>query len=285
MDDGNSLIPLADPLFGSSAQAAQPGGQPAGDPHLFTAGSENFTAGFSRAAFNYDSFGLVPFPASTSFVTGAAPGGITFGGVTTTGVAAITAAGTNNAGGSGNRRNLFTYSDGLQIVKGIHQVTVGVWFQRLQDNEDTASRRLGLASFASLQTFLQGTVTTFQVVPNPNELGWRSWYGAWYFEDAIKLRPNLTLQAGVRHEFTTGWNEVSGRAANYITDAQGLLVTAPRVGNSAFTENNAQAPLRSQGCAGVGRVRKRKDGPPRRLRDVLFADRRSQFSVELASAL
>jgi hypothetical protein len=240
VDDGDNLNPLADPLFGSSVRLRNQV-LSLQETHIFSPQVlNNFTAGFSRAAFNYDSFGLVPFPASTSFVTGAAPGGITFGGVTTTGVAAITAAGTSNAGGSGNRRNLFTYSDGLQIVKGIHQVTVGVWFQRLRDNENSASRRLGLASFASLQTFLQGTVTTFQVLPNPNELGWRSWYGAWYFEDAIKLRPNLTLQAGVRHEFTTGWNEVSGRAANYITDAQGLLVTTPRIGSSAYTENNAK---------------------------------------------
>jgi outer membrane receptor for Fe3+-dicitrate len=105
----------------------------------------------------------------------------------------------------------------VQIVKGRHQISAGVWFQRIQDNENAASRQLGQASFASLTTFLQGTVTSFQVVPDPNELGWRSLFGAAYFEDAIKLRPNLTFQAGLRYEFTTGWNEESGRAANYIT--------------------------------------------------------------------
>ena len=82
-------------------------------------------------------------------------------------------------------------------------------------------------------------MTTFQVVPNPNELGFRSLFGAWYVEDAIKLRPNLTFQIGLRHEFTTGLNEVSGRAANYITDAQGVLLTEPFKGNSVFTKNNA----------------------------------------------
>ena len=51
---------------------------------------------------------------------------------------------------------------------------------------------------------------------------------------------NLTLQVGLRHEFTTGWNEAFGRAANYITDANGVLETAPRVGNSVFTQNNAK---------------------------------------------
>ncbi len=51
-------------------------------------------------------------------------------------------------------------------AKGIHQISAGVWFQRVQDNEDTASRQLGQATFASLTTFLQGTVSTFQVVPD-----------------------------------------------------------------------------------------------------------------------
>ncbi len=54
------------------------------------------------------------------------------------------------------------------------------------------------------------------------------------------MRPNLTLDLGLRHEFTTGWNEVSGRAANYVTDAQGILVTNTRVGSSAYTDNNAK---------------------------------------------
>ena len=199
-----------------------------------------FRAGFSRAASSYDPLNLASFPASTSFVTGQGPGGIVIGGgVTTTAGGTITSAGPNNAANVWNRRNLFTYTDGVQIVKGRHQITAGVWFQRIQDNENGASRQLGQASFASLTTFLQGTVTSFQVVPDPNELGWRSLFGAAYFEDAIKLRPNLTFQAGLRYEFTTGWNEESGRAANYLTDSNGILITNPQVGSSVFTQNNA----------------------------------------------
>jgi hypothetical protein len=133
------------------------------------------------------------------------------------------------------------FSGGRHAMRSrIHQISAGVWFQRLRDNENTASRRLGQASFASLQTFLQGTVTSFQVLPNPNELGWRSLFGAWYFQDAIQLRRNLTLQVGIRHEFTTGWNEVSGRAANYVTGPDGVLLTDVRLGHAAFTENNAK---------------------------------------------
>ena len=240
IDDGNSIIPQTDPLFGS-AVALRSQVASLQETHIFSPRVLNsFTAGFSRAAFDFDSLTFVPISPTLSFVTGLGPGGIVVGGgTTTTGLASITAAGPNNAAGVSNRRNLFTLADSVQMVKGIHQFSFGVWFQRLRDNEDTGSRRIGLANFASLTTFLQGTTSTFQVLPNPSPLGWRSWLGAWYVEDTIKLRPNLTLRAGLRHEFSDGWNEASGRAANYVTDANGVLKTNPIVGNSVYTKNNA----------------------------------------------
>ncbi len=241
IDDGHSLIPLADPLFASFSTLRM---QVASvqETHIISPSMLNtFRAGFSRAAFNLDSSLLASFPANLSFVTNGGPGGIVVnGGVTTTGAAGITAAGPNNAAGVWNRRNLYTYSDSVQWSKGIHQISAGVWFQRVQDNEDTASRQLGQATFTSLTTFLQSTVSSFQVVPNANELGWRSFFGAWYVQDSIRLRPNLTVQLGLRHEFTTGWNEVVGRGANYITDANGVLLTTPRVADSVYTSNNAK---------------------------------------------
>jgi hypothetical protein len=115
-----------------------------------------------------------------------------------------------------------------------------VWFQRLQSNDDTASRRLGQASFSTLQSFLQGNVSTFNVVSNPTELGWRSLLGAWYVEDTIKAGRRLTLRLGLRDEFSTGWNEAFGRAANYLTNSEGVLVTNTRVASSTFTQNNAK---------------------------------------------
>ena len=239
IDDGNTLIPLADPLF-ASYESLRTQVASAQETHVFSPRFLNtFTAGYSRAGFNLDPVSEAAFPASDSFVSGLGPGGIVIGGgVTTTGSGALTSAGPNNAAGVWNRRNLYTWTDGVQIVKGNHQISAGVWLQRLQDNEDSASRQLGQASFATLTTFLQGKTTTFQVVPNPSELGWRTLMGAWYLEDTIKLQPRLTLQAGMRYEFTTGWNEESGRAGNYITN-DGILQTAPIAGNSAFTQNHA----------------------------------------------
>jgi len=241
VDDGTSLIPLADPLFASFTPLRMQVINLT-ETHLFSPAILNTaTLGFSRASFALASVPLATFPANLSFVTGMGPGGIVVGGgATTTANGTITSAGPNNAAGVSNHRNLFTYEDSLRISHGIHQLSMGVWFQRLDDNEDSASRQLGQATFTSLFTFLRGTVSNFQVVPQHNELGWRSLYGAWYVDDTIRVFRNLTIEAGLRHEFSTGWNESQGRAANYVTNSQGVLVTAPVVRNSVFSENNAK---------------------------------------------
>ena len=249
IDDGTSVIPLADPLFASETPLRMQVFS-LGETHVFSPELLNdFTFGFSRASFAL--IGVNPPVGTTAgtisasaapFVTGAGPGGIVVGGgATTTAGGTITSAGPNNAAGVDNHRNLFTYEDNVRVSKGIHQFSAGVWFERLQDNEDTASRQAGAVTFTSLTTFLQGTVATnqFQVVPLHTALSWRSFYGAWYVEDSIRVRRNFTIDLGLRHEFTSGWNEAYGRAANYVLNSQNMLVTAPVVGNSVFSQNNA----------------------------------------------
>ncbi len=241
IDDGTSVVPQADPLFASFTPLRMQV-LSLTETHVFSPQILNTaTLGFSRASFALGSVLLTTFPADVSFVSGQGPGGIIVGGgATTTASGTITSAGPNNAVGVSNHRNLFTYQDSIQISKGMHQLTMGVWFQRLDDNEDSASRQLGAATFTSLTTFLQGTANPFQVVAAHDELGWRSLYGAWFFEDAIKLRRNLTVEVGIRHEFDTGWNEANGKAANFTLNSKGILNTAPILGNSVYTENNAK---------------------------------------------
>ena len=77
IDDGDSLVPLADPLFASSSALRM---QVASlqETHIFSPNMLNTVrAGFSRAGFNLDSTLLAQFPASLDFVAGAGPGGHT----------------------------------------------------------------------------------------------------------------------------------------------------------------------------------------------------------------
>src|SRR5437660_1139926 len=61
---------------------------------------------------------------------------------------------------------------------------------------------------------------------------------------SIRLRPNFTLRAGLRDEFTNGWNEKYGRAAQYLLDANGVptsdpVTSATHIGSSTFLDNKA----------------------------------------------
>src|ERR1019366_3426092 len=79
----------------------------------------------------------------------------------------------------------------------------------------------GQYSFAGLDPFLAGTTTTFIGVlggstasGTSSPAGWR-WnaYGA-YAQDDFQIRPNLTLNFGVRYEFSSTPGEVNGQIAN-----------------------------------------------------------------------
>jgi hypothetical protein len=136
-------------------------------------------------------------------------------------------------------RNLFTYEDSASLTRGRHQFTFGVWFQRLRANEDLALTQFGQTAFTGLQQLLQGIIGNFLYDPAPTEMNWRSWMGAWYAQDVIRVSPKFTLSLGFRDEFTTGWNEAHGRAANFVF-ANNAIQTSPRIANSAFTVNNAK---------------------------------------------
>jgi len=114
-----------------------------------------------------------------------------------------------------------------------------VWFQKFQSNETINLSQYGQATFTSLQTFLAGTTSSFLYSPSPTEMNWRSLFGAVYAQDVVRVSPSLNLSLGFRGEFSTGWNEAHGRAANY-TFTNGVISSQPHVGDHAFTENNAR---------------------------------------------
>ncbi len=129
--------------------------------------------------------------------------------------AQISLAGSNNGSNLRVARNLFTYEDRVSYTKGRHQFTFGAWFQRLQSNENPGAEPIWPGDIHQPANVAARHGRTLLYDPAPTPLGWRSWFGAFYAEDTIRLRPNLTLSLGFRDEFTTGWNEAHGRASTY----------------------------------------------------------------------
>jgi carboxypeptidase family protein len=212
------------------------------ETHLFSSNVINTArVGFSRAGYFFTGEPTPGSPAASvgSFVGTLPVGAVVVGGSQASNPQAqLGLAGSNNGSNLHVARNLFTYMDQVSVTKGRHQLTFGAWFQRFQSNELIALSQFGQLTFTGLPTFLAGT-GSFLYDPAPTPLSWRSLYGAWYAEDVIHLRPSLTLSLGFRDEFSTGWNEAYGRAANY-TYSGGVISTQPNVGNSLFTVNRAK---------------------------------------------
>ena len=209
------------------------------ETHVFSPAALNtFRAGFSRGGYFFTGSTAAGVP---GWVAGDPIGAIVVGGGTASnGASQITGAGANAGSNLRAVRNLFTYSDDANITRGIHSIQFGAWVQRIQNNDNMAQNQYGQASFGSLSAFLQGNISTFTVVPASTPLGWRSVEAAEYLQDSIRLRPNLELNVGFRLEHSNGMTEAHGRASNYLFDRNGIIQTAPRVGDSVFTVNHGK---------------------------------------------
>ena len=198
--------------------------------------------GYSRAGYFFTGQPTPGTPAArvSGFLVGHQVGAVVVGGSAASNPqAAIGLAGSNNGSNLRIARNLYTFEDRVAIIRGRHQLTFGAWFQPFQSNETIALSQYGQATFSSLTNFLQGNMSSFLWDPAPTEMNWRSLFGAWYAADVIRVFPRLTVSLGFRDEFSTGWNEAHGRAANY-TFNNGVISSTPHIGDSFFTTNNAR---------------------------------------------
>ena len=243
VDDGDDLTATALDPYSSDVESLREQVFSLEETHSFSSSTLNVArVGYSRAGYFFTGEPTPGTPAAavSGFLLGQPVGAVVVGGSAASNPQAqVGLAGSNNGSNLRIARNLFTFEDRLSLTRGRHQFSFGAWLQPFQSNETLALSQFGQATFASLQTFLQGTTSSFLYDPAPTEMNWRSLLGAWYAEDVIRFTPKITVSLGLRDEFTTGWNEAHGRAANY-TFANGVISTQPNIGDSIFTVNNAK---------------------------------------------
>ena len=246
IDDGSNLTPTVNPLSGTIVTQRNQV-LSLDETHTFSPSVINTArVGFSRGNFYQDTHPLISLPASLSLVAGQPMGYMVVGS------AAFGAAGALSSFGGITTfqtviKNVFTYSDSVQITKGRHLLNIGASFQRLQLNDLFAGYGYGEAIFNDLPSLLQGKASTVVTPPSVGKHYNRQWQGAWYVDDTIKVLPNLTLTLGLRHEFTNGWNINPLGPANYVMGTSGCsagaaqcIQTQPIVQTSMFTDNHAK---------------------------------------------
>ena len=243
IDDGSDFTPTTGNPYSSDILTLREQVATVEETHVFSPALLNVArVGYSRAGYFFTGEPTPGTPAENvpGFLLGHQVGAVVVGGSAASNPQAqLALAGSNNGSNLTIARNIFTYEDQVSWTHGRHQFSFGAWFQQFQSNEVIALSQYGQATFASLQTFLNGTIGSFLYDPAPTRMNWRSLFSAGYVQDTIRVTPNFTLTLGFRGESSTGWNEAHGRAANY-TFPNGVISNEPRVASSAFAVNNAK---------------------------------------------
>jgi outer membrane receptor protein involved in Fe transport len=130
--------------------------------------------------------------------------------------------------------NAFQGYDDASITHGLHSLKFGVGVERDQLNQTTFTGDFfGRFFFGSPKNFLtnqpsrvRGVLPTLE---NPRYM--RQTIVGTYLQDDWRLRPNLTLNLGVRYEMSTVPSETQGRQSNL----KALTAASPSLGNSYFS--------------------------------------------------
>jgi hypothetical protein len=236
VDDSAGLGATANPLSQIS-QSLREQVASLQEQHVFRAALNTARIGYSRAGFFYTGLDT---PSVPGWVTGLPVGAVIISGSTASaGIAQVTPAGNNVNSNNHAARNVYTADDHVFWTRGSQQFELGGWFEDIETNDMLTQNQYGQASFATLTSFLEGTVASFTIIPAPTEIGWRSMEGAAFVEDIWKATSRLELRGGFREESTNGWNASQGRASNYAFPG-GVIADNPTVGTKALTVNNAR---------------------------------------------
>jgi hypothetical protein len=123
--------------------------------------------------------------------------------------------------------NSFQAGDDLFLTHGSNALKFGIVVERIQDNAISFFNSNGAFRFSTLANLLTNQPREFSgLVPTPQiTYGTRQTLFGAYFEDDLRLKPNLTANLGLRYEIATVPTEVHGAISNLqnLTDAQSHL--------------------------------------------------------------
>jgi len=128
--------------------------------------------------------------------------------------------------------NSFQGGDDAFLTRGKHGLKFGALVERIQDNQLILSNVNGVFRFNSLLSLLTNQPQGFQGNRTiaPPEFALRQTLFSAYIQDDVRLKPNLTVNAGLRYEMATVPNE----AHNRISNLRNLADAQPYVGSPFF---------------------------------------------------
>jgi hypothetical protein len=122
-------------------------------------------------------------------------------------------------------QNTYEVRDTLRVVRGSHALSFGGQIRREQDNNDLSGASRPLYSFSGLFNLANETPIFQEIAADPTTGGpanaqryFRTGDYAAFVQDDWKVRPNLTVNLGLRYEYFSPPTEKRGRLTNFVVD-------------------------------------------------------------------
>jgi hypothetical protein len=145
--------------------------------------------------------------------------------------------------------NTYSYIDNLTWQRGLHVFSIGAQAMRYQNNYPTSNNYgfLGTLNYSGAFTsnpaaanaggfsgadFVLDRVASAQVTLSSVNVGQRQWRTAFFAQDDYRLRPNLTVNIGIRYELDEPWIEQNDKTGN-IDMSTGQVIYAGHIPTGA----------------------------------------------------
>jgi hypothetical protein len=196
-----------------------------------------FRMSFTRLPLQTVPTGTAPTLSSMGFVTGAGTDGINSSGPS--GFLGVPVVGTNEfsfgtVSPSIANQNTYQISDNFSKVKGRHTLKFGVDFRYYQMNQRNAGDPVGAFGFNGNETgsdiadYLLGAPANY-TQSSLQLLDSRSKFGAAFAQDSFRLKSNVTLNYGLRWEFSQPWYDSQNKIVALVPGEQSVeYPTAPK---------------------------------------------------------
>lgn len=132
--------------------------------------------------------------------------------------------------------NTYEFRDTLRWVRGNHGLSFGGEIRKEQDNNNLSGGARPLFTFAGLFNFVNDAPLFYSINADPRTGGpaeaqryFRTDTYAFFGQDDWKVRPNFTLNLGLRWEYFAPLREKRGRLSNFIFGPAGQELTGGRI--------------------------------------------------------
>jgi len=141
--------------------------------------------------------------------------------------------------------NTFAFRDTMNWIHGPHSSKFGVDITREQNNDNESGFERPIYQFRGLLNFANDACCFFEgVAANPvtgappdGQRYFRTAAYSLFFQDDWKIRPNLTVNLGLRWEYFPPITETQNRLSNYIFGPQGFIDGGVHVVNQLYNSD------------------------------------------------